>query len=302
MFQRTLLNSCRFEGKGLHSGKFSQMSVLPAPPDTGIVFVRTDLGIEVPARSDYVVATRRSTTIGKGRAHIGTVEHLLSALSGMRIDNARIELISNEIPIIDGSAAPFTEGFLAAGIAEQDVPRRWLEIPHELFIKNAATGSWIRVTPADEPSMEITVDYGSRVIGVQTVRIDSTVDYATQIAPCRTFCFLHEIWPQLALGLAKGGDVNNAIIAVEHPVSQKRLDRLARMFGTPRMSVTPEGYLSNLELRFPDECARHKMLDLIGDLRLCGGFIKARITAFKPGHAINTAAAAQIFKSLNHNG
>lgn len=301
MFQRTLRTSCSFEGKGLHTGKFSQITVNPAPPGSGITFVRTDLGIEVPARSDYVVATRRSTTIGKGRAVIGTVEHLLSALSGLGIDNARIELASKEIPILDGSAAPYTAGLIEAGIAEQDAPRRWLEIPRELFIKNG-TGSWIRVTPAEEPSMEITVDYGSRVIGVQTVRIDSTVNYATEIAPCRTFCFLHEIWPQLALGLAKGGDVNNAIIAVEHPVSQHRLDRLARMFGSPRMTVTPEGYLSNLELRFPDECARHKMLDLIGDLRLCGGFLKARITAFKPGHAINTAAAAQIFKSLIHNG
>ncbi|MBR4808905.1 MAG: UDP-3-O-acyl-N-acetylglucosamine deacetylase [Bacteroidales bacterium] len=301
MFQRTLRSSCRFEGKGLHTGKFSQISVCPAPPGTGIVFVRTDLGIEVPARSDYVISTRRSTTLGKGCARIGTVEHLLSALTGLGIDNARIELSSKEVPILDGSAAPITAGLQEAGIVEQDEPRRWLEIPRELFVKNGS-GSWIRVTPAEEPSLEITVDYGSRVIGVQTVRIDHSVDYASQIAPCRTFCFLHEIWPQLALGLAKGGDVNNAIIAVERPVSQHRLDRLARIFGTPRMSVTPEGYLSNLELRYPDECARHKMLDLIGDLRLCGGFLKARITAFKPGHAINTAAASQIFKSLIDNG
>ncbi|MBR4826822.1 MAG: UDP-3-O-[Bacteroidales bacterium] len=298
MFQKTLRTSCSFEGKGLHTGKFSHLTVNPAPAGTGIVFVRTDLGVEIPALASNVDSTRRSTALAKGRARVGTVEHLLSALTGLGIDNARIEVDARELPILDGSAAPYASAFTAAGIQEQDAPRRWVEIKDEIFVKNPSSGSWIRITPSEEPSVELTVDYGSRVIGVQTVKVDRNTLYANEIAPCRTFCFLHEVWPLLALGLARGGDVDNALIAVERPVSQRRLDRIARMLGKPRLSVTPEGYLSNLELRFPDECARHKMLDLLGDLRLAGGFLKARVVAFKPGHAINTAAAAQIIKSL----
>lgn len=296
--QRTLRQACSFEGKGLHTGKFSQISITPAGPDTGIVFFREDLGIEIPARADFISDTRRSTALGRGRARVGTVEHVLSALTGLGIDNARIVLSTPEIPILDGSAAPLVAAIHSAGIVEQDAPRRWIRLQREVFVKNSSSGSWVHAEPSDEPSLQLTVDYGSRVIGVQTVKVDSSVDYATQIAPCRTFCFLHEIWPLLALGLAKGGDVDNAIIAVEHPVSQHRLDRMARKLGKPSLKVTPQGYLNNLQLRFPDECARHKMLDLMGDLRLCGGFLCARVTAFKPGHAINTAAAREIFKSL----
>ena len=297
MCQRTLSGPCSFEGKGLHTGKFSQMTINPAPADTGIIFVRQDTGAEIPARADHISATRRSTSIGIGRSHIGTVEHLLSALTGLGIDNARIDVSTAELPILDGSAAPFVEAIKHAGIKEQDAPRRWIRPSREIFVKNSS-GSWVHIEPSDSPSLELTVDYGSRIIGVQTVKVNEDTDYATQIAPCRTFCFLHEVWPLLALGLAKGGDLDNVIVAVERPVSQRRLDRMARMLGKSEVHVTPQGYLDNLSLRFPDECARHKMLDLLGDLRLCGGFLQARITAFKPGHAINTAAAAEILKNI----
>ncbi len=296
--QKTLLGACQFEGKGLHTGKFSQITVHPAAPDTGIVFRRTDRKVDIPARSDFLSETRRSTTLCNGRAKARTVEHLLAALTGLGIDNAVVTLACDELPILDGSAAPYVKSFKEIGIQTQDAPRKWIVPKKEILVKDARSGSWVRIEPCEQPSIELTVDYASRVIGVQTVRFDENTDFSSQIAPCRTFCFLHEIWPQLALGLAKGGDVDNAIIAVERPVSQRRLDAMARKLGKPSLHVTEQGYLSNLELHFPDECARHKMLDLLGDIRLCGGFPRARITAFKPGHAINTAAAKELFKQL----
>lgn len=298
MFQKTLQQACDFEGKGLHTGALSHMTIRPAGPDTGLIFVRTDLDVEIPATADNVLTTRRSTVLGKGRARVGTVEHVLAALTGMGIDNAVIELDSREVPILDGSAARYVSAIRDAGVVDQDAPRRWLIPSHEIEVSDPRSGSWIRVTPSDEPSLEVTVDYGSRVLGVQTVRIDRTVDFASQIAPCRTFCFLHEVLPQIALGLARGGDVENAIIVAERPVPQCILNLLSRMLGQPRLTVTPQGYLSNLQLHFPDECGRHKLLDLMGDLRLCGCFLQARIEAFKPGHAINTTLSSELLKSL----
>ena len=294
MDQRTLRDSCTFDGKGLHSGAESHVTVEPAPPGTGIVFVRTDLGTEIPAVASNVVSTRRSTTLGVGRAKVGTVEHLLSALTGMGIDNARILTSAPEMPILDGSAAPFASAFAACGIVEQGAEREWIVPDREIEVVNPRSGSRIVITPADEPSLELTIDYGSKVPGVQTVTFDGTVDYHTRVAPCRTFCFLHEIFPLLALGLAKGGDASNAIIVADRPVSERRIALMARRLGQPEVKVTPDGYLDNVVLRFPDECARHKLLDLIGDLRLAGGFLKANVKAYKPGHAINTLAAKEL--------
>ncbi len=298
MLQTTLATACDFEGKGLHSGAPCRISVRPAPAGTGIVFVRTDLGVEIPATAAHVVSTRRSTTLGSGSARIGTVEHLLAALTGLGIDNARIETPSREIPILDGSAAPFVQAISAAGTVQQDAPRLWLRPSREIEVTDPRSGAYIRVTPADAPSLEVTVDYGSRVLGVQTVSLGPATDFASQIAPCRTFCFLHEVMPQLLLGLARGGDATNAIIIAERPVGPVRLKALARIFGQPSLHVTPEGYLSNLALRFPDECGRHKLLDLLGDLRLAGGFLQARVTAYKPGHALNTSLSRQLFNKL----
>ena len=295
MNQKTLQDACRFCGKGLHTGAESEITVLPAAADTGIVFVRKDLGIEIPATSEYLVATRRSTTLGKGKARVGTVEHLLSALTGMGIDNARIITSARELPILDGSAAAYAEEFSRVGTITQDAPRKWIVPERRIEIHNKRTGSRIVITPSDEPSVELTIDYGSKVLGVQTVTFTPQTDYASEVAPCRTFCFLHEILPQLAFGLARGGAPGNAIIVVERHIGPRRLALMSRLLGHRNLSVTPEGYLDNLTLRFPDECARHKMLDLLGDLRLAGGFLKARVQAFKPGHAINTAAAKTLF-------
>ena len=297
MKQQTLLKTYDFEGKGLHTGKYAHVTLRPAPADTGIVFVRTDLGgLRVPALAENVSSTSRSTTISCGKASVGTIEHLMSAFTGLGVDNAIVEIDNKEMPILDGSARFYAEAISADGLQEQDAERRWLTFDHEIRIENKKTGSYIVITPSEEPSVQLTIDFNSRVLGVQTVTWTPGTDFSTEIAPCRTFCFLHEVQLLATLGLVKGGDVENAIIVVEKPISEKALRRLARRFGQPLLSVTPEGYLSNLTLRFSDECGRHKLLDLLGDLRLAGAFLKARVVAYKPGHALNTEAARQIRK------
>lgn len=294
MRQRTLKNTYRFEGKGLHSGRLAHICLKPAPADSGVVFVRTDKSQTVRALVDNVSLTSRSTTISENGVSVTTIEHLMSALYGLGIDNAIVETDEAELPILDGSARPYVEAICADGLVEQDAERKYIEFDSVVEYRDEKSGSWIKVTPSDEPSFDVTIDFNSRVLGVQTVHWDLSTDYSTQIAPCRTFVFLHEIKILATLGLVKGGDVENAIVIVEKPVSDRVLSRMAKTFGQPKLSVTPEGYLSNLTLRFPDECGRHKLLDVMGDLSLVGGYMKARVEAYKPGHSINTNAAKLI--------
>lgn len=299
MKQRTIKTTYSFEGKGLHTGCFSHMTLKPAPAGTGVVFVRTDLGLEVQALASNVSSTSRSTTISKGKASVSTIEHLMSALTGLGIDNVYVEIDNKEVPILDGSARLYVEAILKDGLQEQDAERKWIEFNEEIEIKNDNTGSYVRIIPSDKPGYEVTIDFNSKVLGIQTVAWElENEDYAEQVAPCRTFCFFHEIQLLATLGLVKGGDVENAIVVVEKPVSDKQIARMARRFNQPELKVTPEGYFSNLTLRFPDECGRHKLLDLIGDLRLAGGFLKAKVIAYKPGHSINTRTAKKIEKKI----
>ena len=293
MKQRTLSKSYLFWGKGLHTGCYSHMRIKPASVDTGIVFVRSDKHVVIPALAENVSSTARSTTLSVGRVSVGTVEHVLSALTGLGID-----IDNKEVPILDGSARFYTDKMADDPLVEQDAERKWVELDQEVCFENPRTGSYIKLVPADELSIDVTIDFDSRVLGVQKTHWDMGCDYVKEVAPCRTFCFLHEIQHLAALGLVKGGDVENAIVVVEKPVSGKKLSRLARAFNQPELSVTRAGYLSNLELRFPDECGRHKLLDVIGDMRLCGGFLKARVEAYKPGHATNTSAAKLVRKLI----
>ena len=298
MKERTLSKSYLFEGKGLHTGACSHTKVSPAASGTGIVFVRTDLGVEIPALAENVHNTARCTVISKGEAKVSTIEHLLSAFTGLGIDNAIVEIDNVEVPILDGSARYYVEAFAADGLVEQDAERKYFDIPETIEVKHEASGSWVRIEPADHLSYDVTVDFNSRVLGVQTAHWDETVDYASQIAVCRTFCFFHEVQYLASQGLVKGGDVDNAIVVVEHPVEDAVLTQMANLFKQPKLSVTPEGYLSNLVLNFPDECGRHKLLDLIGDMRLAGGYLRAHISAYKPGHTINTNAAKAVQKLI----
>ncbi|MCQ2140006.1 MAG: UDP-3-O-acyl-N-acetylglucosamine deacetylase [Bacteroidales bacterium] len=301
MNQQTLKRSCSFEGKGLHTGGYAKITILPAAAGTGIVFKRIDLGEDaiVKALAENVSNTARSTTISYGNASVTTIEHLMSALTGMGIDNALIEIDGQEVPILDGSARPYIEAFREAGLEVQDAERIYIPVSETIEYKDEKTGSYVRIEPADKPSFECKVDFNSRVLGVQTASWDESVDYASEVGPCRTFVFFHEIAYLAQMGLVKGGDVENAIVIVEHPVTQEQVDQLCQMLGKESMTVTDSGYLSNLTLHFPDECGRHKLLDLIGDIRLCGGYLNARVTAFKSGHTINTNAAKALRSALN---
>ena len=298
MNQLTLVKEYHFEGKGLHTGVYTHMTLKPAAAGTGVVFVRTDLGAEIPALAENVTNTARCTLISKGEASISTIEHIMSAFTGLGIDNAIVEVDNGEIPILDGSARFYAEAICADGLIEQDAPRHYFTVPEEIEIKDEKTGSWVKISPADHLSYDITVDFGSRVLGVQTAHWDESVSYAAEIAPCRTFVFFHEVQYLAAQGLVKGGDVDNAIVVVEHPVDDATVEQMARLFNQPLLKVTPEGYLSNLTLRFPNECGRHKLLDLIGDMRLAGGYLLAHISAYKPGHTINTNTAKAVQKAI----
>ena len=289
MNQQTLTREYKFEGRGLHTGKYAHLVLKPAPADYGVRFVRTDLDVEIPALASKITRTDRSTTISEGEVSVVTIEHLMSALTGLGVDNARIELDNEEVPILDGSAERYVRAIAPDGLAEQDARRTWLSFSEAFEVRDEQTGSWVRVEPSDRMSFEVTVDFNSRVLGVQTAHWSENADYVGQIAPCRTFVFFHELEFLAARGLVKGGDVDNAIVIVEHPASKEQIDSMCRFFGQPRLAVTPKGYLSNIKLHFPNECGRHKLLDLIGDMRLMGGFPKARITAYKPGHTINSA-------------
>ena len=291
--QHTIRKSYYFEGKGLHTGTYSHMKLMPAPAGHGVKFRRTDLRSKpvIEALAENVTNTARSTTVSHNEAVAVTIEHIMSALTGMGVDNALIELDNIEVPILDGSARPYVEAILQDGLKDQGVPREYIDIPQSLEIRDDRSGSWVRIEPAAGPSADITVDFNSKILGIQSAHWDEHVDYAREIGVCRTFVFFHEIEYLFRNNLIKGGDVDNAIVIVEHPVNEEQLSSIARLFDMPDLQVTSEGYLNNLQLHFPDECGRHKLLDLLGDMRLAGGYLNARITAYKPGHSINTKAA-----------
>ena len=276
------------------------MAICPAPVDTGILFIRTDIGPDasVEALAENVSNTARSTTISKGEASVSTIEHLLSALTGMGVDNAIIRIDNVEVPILDGSAKPYIDAIWNDGFQVQDAPRKYVTPSAAVEIVNEEKGSVVRIEPADDFSYEIKIDFNSRVLGVQSANWDSSVAYTDEIGICRTFVFFHELEYLFNNNLVKGGDIDNAIVIVEHPVTPGQVDRLSRLFDVPALEVRDNGYLNNLRLHFPDECARHKLLDLIGDLRLAGGFLKAKVTAERAGHGINTAAAKKLRENL----
>ena len=294
--QHTVKKAYYFQGKGMHTGTYAHMKLMPAPAHSGIRFRRTDLRSKpvIEALAENVSNTARSTTLSSHEAVVVTVEHLLSALAGMGVDNALIELDNIEVPILDGSARPFIIPILKDGLEDQGVPRQYIDIPQTLEVHDECSGSWIRIEPSDAPEADVTVDFNSNILGIQNARWDERTDYAREIGPCRTFVFFHEIEYLFRNNLIKGGDVDNAIVIVEHAVDEEQLSSISKLFNLPGLQITDKGYLNNLQLHFPDECGRHKLLDLLGDLRLVGGYMNARVTAYKPGHSINTRAAKAV--------
>lgn len=297
--QNTLKQIYKFSGKGLHTGGFTNLTLKPAPVNTGIRFIRTDLENTryIDALAENVSSTERSTTISNGDASVMTIEHLLSALTGLDVDNAIVELDNVEVPILDGSSKPYIDAILPDGLQTQDAPRVYIELKEAIEMKNEK-GAMVKIIPSDEFSYDIKIDFNSKVLGIQNAHFDKNISYAKEVGICRTFVFFHELEFLFKNNLIKGGDVNNAIVIVEYPVSKEQVSNLSKLFGKDDLDVSEAGYLSNVALRYENECSRHKLLDLIGDLRLSGGFLKARIVAEKAGHTINTAAAKEIRKQI----
>jgi len=294
--QTTLKAPVTLNGVGLHSGAEVSLTFQPAEANHGYKFRRVDLPGQpiIEADCDLVTDTSRGTTLEKNGASISTVEHVLAALVGLEIDNVLLDVSGPEMPILDGSSKPFVEALSACGTIELDAEREYFEIPYNIHFTDEANQVEIIAMPVNEYRLTVMVDYNSPVLGSQHAALTHISEFKNQIAPCRTFCFLHELEMLLANNLIKGGDLNNAIVVVDRAVSQDELDRLAKVFNKPSVEVRKEGILNNLDLRFQNEPARHKLLDMIGDLALAGMPIKGQIMAARPGHASNVAFAKKI--------
>lgn len=303
MKQRTISKTIELSGVGLHTGNKVSMSIRQAPVNHGIVFCRQDLSgtPQVQALVSQVESTNRGTTIKSGDARVHTVEHLLSALQGLGIDNVLIDIQGEEVPIMDGSASAFVEKIRSAGIEEQELDREYFEIYEPISIRDEESGSEITALPSDNYELTCMIDFDSPILGPQYAEMDHMERYGEDIAPCRTFVFLHELKKLADQELIQGGDIDNAVVIVDELLAQSELDDLAEKLKKPPMKVTEEGVLNNVKLKFPNEPARHKLLDLIGDLALIGQPIKGKIIAKKPGHKINVAFAKLIRKKILEN-
>ena len=301
--QHTIEKNISISGTGLHTGVLVEMTLNPANPGFGYQFQRTDLPNQpiIKADCDLVTDTSRGTTLQVGDAKISTVEHILAALVGLGVDNCLIQVNGPEIPIIDGSSSPFIEIIEKAGVIEQDAAKAWYSIDENIFHYDDAKRVEMVALPALDYQITTLIDFNSPVLGTQHAALKTIKEFKSEIAPCRTFCFLHELEALLKNDLIKGGDINNAIVVVDQPVSEQEMSRLAKVFKREKIEVKSEGYLNNLELRFPNEPARHKLLDVIGDLALIGYPIKARIIANRPGHSSNVEFAKKIKQYIKKN-
>ncbi len=301
--QQTLKAPITFTGKGLHTGLNVTMTVLPAEPNTGIIFKRVDLEGKpvIEALGDNVTDTARGTTIQKGEVRISTIEHIMAALWTMGVDNAVVEIDAPEVPIMDGSAREYARRISETGLEEQEVYRLSYEPYEKVSFSIPEKGVEITIWPDEKYSVSVHIDYDSMVLGNQYAVFAEGDDFASQVAPCRTFVFLHELEPLLKANLIKGGDLDNAIVIVENPVSDEEISRLSGIFGKKDIRVNSRGYLNNLELRFVNEAARHKMLDVLGDLALLGVRIKGRVMATRPGHLANTETVKQLKKCMKRD-
>ena len=294
--QQTIKENISFSGAGIHTGVLTNMTLKPAKEDTGIRFVRVDLeeNPEIKADVANVFATERSTSLKKGNAEIHTVEHILAAITGSGIDNIIIEVDNIEIPILDGSAQEFSNKIAEIGVISQKSKRKYFEITKTFTFTDEKTGAKLIATPSDNYEIDVEIDYNSKTLGIQSASLKNISHFQTEIASSRTFCFLHELEELLDKNLVKGGDINNAIVIVENAISSQKLSRLKQAFNNPEIQVNDGGYLNNLTLRHNNEPARHKLLDVIGDLSLVGMPIKGKITALKPGHKNNTKFAKHL--------
>lgn len=298
--QKTIQKEISLTGVGLHTGKEVKMTFKPAPVNNGFTFVRVDLEGSpiIEADANYVVNTQRGTNLEKLGVKIQTSEHVLAAFVGCDVDNVIIELNESEPPIMDGSSKFFVEAIEKAGVVEQDSERLYYVVKEVISFTDEATGSEILLMPSDEYQVTTMVDFGTKVLGTQNATMKNISEFKTEIADARTFSFLHELETLLDNGLIKGGDLNNAIVYVDKEISPKTIENLKVAFGKDSISVKPNGILDNLTLHYPNEAARHKLLDVVGDLALVGMRIKGKVIANKPGHFVNTQFAKKLSKMI----
>ncbi|TCK82957.1 bifunctional UDP-3-O-[3-hydroxymyristoyl] N-acetylglucosamine deacetylase/3-hydroxyacyl-ACP dehydratase [Albibacterium bauzanense] len=294
--QRTIKNEVSISGVGLHTGRSASLTFKSAPENHGYKFQRIDLEGKpvIDADVDNVTDTSRGTTISQNGASVSTIEHLLASLVGMEIDNVLIEIDGPEVPIMDGSSSFFTEALEKAGYVLQNLDREYYVIPHNMHYTEPEREVEMVAMPLEGYRLTCMIDYNSPVLGSQHASISSIDEFKTEIAASRTFCFLHELETLVDNNLIKGGDLNNAIVIVDKDVNDTELASLAKLFNRKDIKVAKEGILNNIELRYQNEPARHKLLDMIGDLALIGVPLKGHIMAARPGHAANVAFAKKI--------
>ena len=298
--QRTIKSEITLSGVGLHTGNTVSMTFKPAPANYGFAFVRVDLEGKptIEASADYVVNTQRGTNLEKNGVQIQTSEHVLAAAVGLDIDNLIIEINASEPPIMDGSSKYFVEALEKAGIEEQDAEVEEYVVKEIISYKDEATGSEIILMPSDEYQITTMVDFGTKILGTQNATLEKISNFKSEIAAARTFSFLHEIEMLLENDLIKGGDLNNAIVYVDKELSSATMKKLQKAFKKENISVKPNGILDNLTLHWANEAARHKLLDVVGDLALVGTRIRGKVIANKPGHLVNTQFAKKLSKMI----
>ena len=298
--QKTIKTEISLTGVGLHTGKEVKMTFKPAPVNNGFTFVRVDLEGQpiIEADANYVVNTQRGTNLEKLGVKIQTPEHVLAALIGCDLDNVIIELNASELPIMDGSSKYFVEALEKADFEEQNAKRNVYVVKEVISFTDEASGSEILVMPSDHYCVTAMVDFGTKILGTQNANMKSIADFKTEISKSRTFSFLHELESLLENGLIKGGDLNNAIVYVDKEISAATMENLKVAFGKDEITVKPNGILDNLTLHYPNEAARHKLLDVVGDLALIGTRIQGKVIANKPGHFVNTQFAKKMAKII----
>ncbi len=293
MKQLTLNGEFTLEGKGLHTGAHLKATFCPAPDNHGYKIQRTDLEGQptIDALAENVVSTMRGTVVGKGDVTVSTIEHAMAALYASGIDNCLIKVDGPEIPILDGSAKPFFDAINAVGVVEQTSDKDFYYVKHKVEVVDPETGSKLMLLPDDEFSLDVKVNFDSEVLANQYATLDHISDFGAEIAEARTFVFVREVEPLLKAGLIKGGDLDNAIVIYEHAKTQEELDHLADLMGVPHHDAKVFGFINERPLIAPNEPARHKLMDLIGDIALIGRPLKGRVIATRPGHTINTQLA-----------
>ena len=298
--QKTISKESSLSGVGLHTGKDVNLTFKPAPSNTGLVFIREDIEGDnsIQANIKFISNTDRSTNLDNGSFRIHTSEHVLAALTGLDIDNCYICMDGPEVPIMDGSSKFFIQSLEEAKIVEQNALREEFIPTEKISFKCKETGSNLSLIPDDNYSIDTKIDFNTEVLGTQTASINDISDFKEEISSSRTFSFLHELETLLEHGLIKGGDLNNAIVYVDKPLAESNMERLKKAFNKSSISVTPNGILDNLSLHYPNEAARHKLLDVIGDLALIGTKIRGKVIAEKPGHAVNAKFAQIVSEAI----